>query len=267
MANDYAGILHPSDGFGGATLGFGVGLVQDLPRNAILDTLELVLDPLGSTCEFFDSLDPDNPDNFVLKTAKAWQEGDSFSRGRMVGNITGQMAIAFTPAIAKKFAKLSSAKLSRSHIPEIKPEAVSITGEVKQGSYLKPNLQLFAEEAEPIIFKNIHGEERNIRVHIGKQNKHIPKQNNYENAVRQGKTPSIFYGTTEDAQRLVDEFAGKGIFADELGTTERVNFKKVIGIYVDESTGNSLETTWGTIKIFKRWCAYSSIQTRLLLNT
>ena len=63
-------------------------------------------------------------------------------------------------------------------------------------------------------------------------------QNNYENAIRRGKNPSVFYGTVEDAQRLVDEFAGKGVLTDKMGTTERVNFNRVIGRYIDESAKN-----------------------------
>lgn len=93
--------------------------------------------------------------------------------------------------------------------------------------------------------KLIHGEIRNIKVNPGRQEKHI-----LGSKIRNGKTPSVFYGTTEDAQKLVDEFAGTGFFADKLETTERVNFKKVIGIYVDESTGESLETAWGDNKVF-----------------
>ena len=74
-------------------------------------------------------------------------------------------------------------------------------------------------------------------------------QNNYENAIRRGKNPSVFYGTVEDAQRLVDEFAGKGQLIKP--DRERINFKRVIGRYVDESSKKSVDTTWGTIRYSK----------------
>ena len=53
----------------------------------------------------------------------------------------------------------------------------------------------------------------------------------------------MFYGTVEDAPRLVDEFAGKGVLTDKMGTTERVNFNRVIGRYIDESAKKSVDTT------------------------
>ena len=75
-------------------------------------------------------------------------------------------------------------------------------------------------------------------------------QNNYENAIRRGKNPSVFYGTVEDAQRLVDEFAGTGRMLDN-NVSERVNFNRVIGRYIDESAKRSVDTTWGTIRYSK----------------
>ena len=105
--------------------------------------------------------------------------------------------------------------------------------------------------APKILKKMVHGEERNIAIHPGKQSKHILGQNNYENALLQGKTPSIFYGTIEDAQRLVDEFAGTGEILPQNHNIERVNFGRVVGKYVDETTKESCETTWGTIRYAK----------------
>ena len=113
----------------------------------------------------------------------------------------------------------------------------------KADFYVKPN-------GDTVSYKwLIHGEPRNLRVHPGRQGKHMLGQNNYENAIRRGKNPSVFYGTVEDAQRLVDEFAGKGqlIKPDQ----ERVNFKRVVGKYINGKTKESLETTWGTIRYSK----------------
>ena len=62
----------------------------------------------------------------------------------------------------------------------------------KQG--LKPNLQLFADDIGEPIYKVINGEKKNIRIYEGRQGKHIKGHNNYENAVKNGKNPSIFEG-------------------------------------------------------------------------
>ena len=95
-------------GFIGALLGFKTGLVDDLPRNLCRDVLELLFDPLGTVCDIIDSVMPNNPDNCVAQIMRAWQSGDDFSRGRIAGNITGQVAIIVA---SKKFsAKVTSGR-------------------------------------------------------------------------------------------------------------------------------------------------------------
>ena len=119
----------------------------------------------------------------------------------------------------------------------------------KQG--LKPNLQLFADDIGEPIYKVINGEKRNIRIFEGRQGKHIKGHNNYENAVKNGKNPSIFEGTIEEAQKLTDEFAGKGKW-DKLCHKEVVDFGKIIGERVDPETGIGTPTTRGTIHYSKK---------------
>ena len=119
----------------------------------------------------------------------------------------------------------------------------------KQG--LKPNLQLFADDIGEPIYKVINGEKRNIRIFEGRQGKHIKGHNNYENAVKNGKNPSIFEGTIEEAQKLLDEFAGKGKW-DKLCHKEVVDFGKIIGECVDLETGIGTPTTWGKIHYGKK---------------
>ena len=80
-------------------------------------------------------------------------------------------------------------------------------------------------------------------IHSGKQGKHIPSHNNYQ------KGKSIFYGSSEKDQILIDEYAGKG---QRIGTNrERVDFGQVIGSYVDPKTSKSYKTTVGTIHYSK----------------
>ena len=83
----------------------------------------------------------------------------------------------------------------------------------------------------------------NTTVNAGKQGKHIIGNNNYIDG------RSVFNGTVDDAQRLVDEFAGAG---EWIGTNkERVNFGKVIGQYIDPATNEAVETTVGIIHYSK----------------
>lgn len=77
------------------------------------------------------------------------------------------------------------------------------------------------------------------KIYLGKQGKHIIGHNNYT------KWKSILNISTEKAQKLVNEYSGTG---KKIGANrERVNFKSVIGKYVDPKTGKVYDTTVGTI--------------------
>ncbi|MBQ7901040.1 MAG: hypothetical protein IJ365_03620 [Clostridia bacterium] len=80
------------------------------------------------------------------------------------------------------------------------------------------------------------------KFHAGRQGKHIGGHNNM-------KGRSIFSGSTSDAQRLIEKYSGTGQKINS--TPERVDFKKVIGKYVDERTGKAYDTTVGTIRYSK----------------
>ena len=80
-------------------------------------------------------------------------------------------------------------------------------------------------------------------IHIGKQGKHIVGHNNYK------KGKSILNISTDTAQNLVKKYSGTG--RKIVANRERVNFKRVIGKYVDPKTGKAYETTIGTIHYSK----------------
>jgi len=80
---------------------------------------------------------------------------------------------------------------------------------------------------------------QNIIVHTGNQGKHILGHNNYI----EGR--SVFHGTVNDAQRLINQHSGTGQMISS--TKERVDFGRVIGTYVDQATGQRMETTRGII--------------------
>ena len=77
-----------------------------------------------------------------------------------------------------------------------------------------------------------------VKLHIGRQGKHMPGHNNYQ----PGR--SIIYGDAAKIQQLLNKFAGKG---EKVGINkERVDFGETIGIHVDPDN-NKFETTMGTI--------------------
>ena len=88
-------------------------------------------------------------------------------------------------------------------------------------------------------------------VNHGQQKKHIIGMNNYANEKRKGRTKSIFYGTVKDAQELVNRYAGSGVWFPKTHV-EKVNFRQVIGLWVNPWTGKTLKTTYGTIHYSKK---------------
>lgn len=182
--------------------------------------------------------------------------GKAFRKARKytstIGNETRAIAKSARAFCRKEIAKLRGPKYAVSSVPvnaEMLAEEFAKENKVFRKA-VNPNIQLFAEKLEPIL-KEIHGEKRNIRVNVGRQEKHIPTKNNYENALKQGRKPSIFNGTAEDAQKLIDEFAGKGKFIDASMKKEIVDFGKIIGDCVDLKTGAKTPTTWGKIHYSK----------------
>lgn len=82
------------------------------------------------------------------------------------------------------------------------------------------------------------------KINKGAQGKHIVGHSNYQ----PGK--SIFEGTIQYAQKLINKFSGTGETINS--NKERVNFKKTIGKYVDPTTGKSYSTTNGIIHYSKK---------------
>ena len=82
---------------------------------------------------------------------------------------------------------------------------------------------------------------RRFRLQLGgrKQGKHIIGHNNYV------KGKSILNVSAETAQELIHKYGGTG---QKIGANrERVDFKRIIGKYVETNTGKSYDTTIGTI--------------------
>ena len=77
----------------------------------------------------------------------------------------------------------------------------------------------------------------------GKQGKHIPGHNNYQEG-KSELTISMF-----EASKLVDKYSGKGTPVGD--NKERVDFGQIIGNYKDPNTHNRVPTTIGIIHYSK----------------
>jgi hypothetical protein len=108
---------------------------------------------------------------------------------------------------------------------------------------LIPILQKGGKAVKKWIFKSPP------KINPDKQGKHISGHNNFQ----PGK--SIF--THPNPQALVNKFAGKGqpvnnnVPRGQPGYKERVDFREVIGKYIDPATGQSVSTTKGIIHYAK----------------
>ena len=77
-------------------------------------------------------------------------------------------------------------------------------------------------------------------LHEGRQGKHMPNHNNYI----AGR--SVFYGSMHDAQEVLTEYGGTGIWY-ERSKREVIDVGRVIGSFVDRDTGIGEPTTRLTI--------------------
>ena len=97
--------------------------------------------------------------------------------------------------------------------------------------------------AKPVTPNSGINAELDITINPAKQGKHIIGHNNY----MEGR--SVFYGSINEAQKLVNNFTGTGT---RIGTNkERINFNQVIGQYVDPTTGVAVDTSVGIIHYSK----------------
>lgn len=147
--------------------------------------------------------------------------------------------------LEKEFDSLSVDKFIKIDIEEMKKALDKETETEDNVRQEETTEAVFEEEgttgAEESTRKTINGFD--TTVNPGKQGKHIVGNKNYI----VGR--SIFQGTIEDAQNLINEFAGTG---EWIGTNkERIDFGKIIGQYVNPSTGETTDTSIGIIHYSK----------------
>ena len=176
--------------------------------------------------------------SFIAKGTK-----QAIKAGKKAAQKAGEKAAKnATEKAAKKAAKK---KLTKEAAEKGAEKAAKEAAEKATEKTAKETAEKAAEEAAEKGIKSgtrtVNG--YNTTVNAGKQGKHIIGNNNYIDG------RSVFNGTVDDAQRLVDEFAGAG---EWIGTNkERVNFGKVIGQYIDPATNEAVETTVGIIHYSK----------------
>ena len=125
------------------------------------------------------------------------------------------------------------------------------TGETNPpGKDAQPSRNTSANKLIPVVIfnkdgsKSINGWPTNI--HEGQQGKHIPGHNNYQ--------PEKSYLTIsmKEAEKLIREKSGTGVFVSTNSNRERIDFGQVIGVFVDEKTGKATPTTKGLIHYSKK---------------
>ncbi|MGJ0909523.1 polymorphic toxin type 50 domain-containing protein [Clostridium botulinum] len=118
-----------------------------------------------------------------------------------------------------------------------------IGGDAVKGGSKAKNLYKFTSKGNGNATKNIV-KGFDTTLNAGKQGKHIVGHNNYI------KGKSIVKGTMDEIQKLVNDFAGKGEWIG--ANKERIDFGKIIGQYVESSTGKLYDTTKAIIHYSKK---------------
>ncbi len=166
-----------------------------------------------------------------------WDQLEHEKKGALTGLIIGKYGIdifigaGFTKAM-KSFRELRRAN------NRLTFEAMAISE--RNHSLIKLEATKRARARQEIL------ENRHLKIQSDKQGKHLVHHKNYNPS----KNKSIL--EHPDPQRLIDEFAGKGMKAQELppgtpGYQELVNFKEFIGYDINQETGAKIATSWGKI--------------------
>ena len=111
----------------------------------------------------------------------------------------------------------------------------------------KENLKMFEKDSK--LKSAIRSGKYNLKVHEGKQGKHIAGHNNYVGG------RSIITISSEKLQSLIYKHAGTGDIIrtrkDTWNNKEVVDFGESIGEYIDRETGERMQTSVGTIHYSK----------------
>ena len=122
---------------------------------------------------------------------------------------------------------------------EFKTENKYISKMKGRDIYLNKNIE-FKIQKETLL------KQKGTLLHKGQQGKHIIGHNNYKKEA--GK--SIVSLSTKKIEELLQRYAGTGQVIRN--NKERVDFREIIGIYINQQNGDKRKTTIGIIHYSKR---------------
>lgn len=250
-----AGIIH---GAGESALEFIPSMLGTL-RGLTSGLWALTKDPLGASREFCNAAiqcmeylkshtQSEILQNMVPELKSLVQNYDQlsdFERGKLIGHVIGKYGMDIF--LAKESATFIKAYRDLKKANQVMTLEALVSSETSQSILIETNKR----------WHSIHREDlRNgiIKIHPGKQGKHIEGHPNYNDLLMQNKNPSLFVHS--EPNKLLKEFGGTGIKdkGDILGTAgyrEIVDFKQFIGYAVDLETGMKIKTTMGKIHYAK----------------
>lgn len=193
--------------------------------------------------EYFKNLDQEKLDQIAEELVQLYETYDSLDdtgKGHIIGHCIGKYGVDIF-AVGSTF-KCASALKNLKHANlacNLEAMAASTTScEAMTTAALK-----HAAEREAFF--------KNVKIHWGRQGKHLTNHNNYEPE----KFRSIL--VHDEPEKLLTKYAGKGIAKNKMesgtvGYVERVDFEEVIGFYIDTKNPTiKVPTTKGTIKYSK----------------
>ncbi len=171
-----------------------------------------------------------------------WDSLDPKKRGELMGYSLGK----YGTEILLPIAIIKGAKYVQAYNEIRKSEKLCTLNTLNKSS---ENRVAFEKAAENWNKQRLDWFEK-VELQINRQNKHIPNKWNYE------KGKGIWLLPEDKTRELLKKNAGKGQklsgIPGEPGYRERVDFREVVGYYVDEKTAEQSSTTIGIIHYSKK---------------
>ncbi len=181
----------------------------------------------------------------LKKLIQNYDDLADFEKGKLIGYIIGKygadiLMCQYSVKAVKAYRNLKKANQLMTLEALASPKNVEKT--------LQEASQKFWAQRTAILKQN------NLKIHQGRQGKHLEDHINYQELKKRKKNPSIFQHP--DPQRLLQTYAGTGrkVSRELPGTTgyrEIVDFEEFIGYAVNEITGEKTATTFGKIHYAK----------------
>jgi hypothetical protein len=192
-----------------------------------------------STTEILQDLVPE-----LKELVQSYDHIDDFRKGKLIGHVIGKYGIDIL--LAKESVALIKAFRDLKKANQVMTLEALASPKTMQTILLESSKHW---EMREVVLKN-----GNLKIHSGRQGKHLENHPNYKDLVKTGNNPSLFVHT--DPERLLREYAGTGIkdagnIPGMPGYKEIVDFKEFIGYVVKEHTCEKVATTHGKIHYAK----------------